>query len=112
MKGDEPRLAYEMGSFWAVDLHIRTPASGDARDEDFGTASDIVQRALDAGLSAIAVTDHNTVAWCSQMAEAGEGNRADRPPGFELSTPQGHLLGIWEEGPPHQPLRTFSFVLG
>lgn len=84
--------------FWAVDLHVHTPGSGDAKDEDFGTAADIVKVALDAGLDAIAVTDHNTAAWCGQMAAAAMGTDLVVLPGFELSTPQGHLLGIWEEG--------------
>src|SRR5689334_19068778 len=91
-------MASNWARFWAVDLHVHTPASGDARDEDFGTAADIVQKALDAGLDAIAVTDHNTVAWCAQMAQAAEGTGLVVLPGFELSTPQGHLLGVWERG--------------
>jgi predicted ATPase len=91
-------MASNWARFWAVDLHVHTPASGDARDEDFGTAADIIQKALDAGLDAIAVTDHNTVAWCAEMAQAAEGTSLVVLPGFELSTPQGHLLGIWEQG--------------
>ena len=91
-------MASNWARFWAVDLHVHTPASGDAKDEDFGTAADVVQKALDAGLNAIAVTDHNTVAWCALMAEAAESTDLVVLPGFELSTPQGHLLGIWEEG--------------
>ena len=84
--------------FWAVDLHVHTPASGDAKDKDFGTAVNVVRKALDAGLNAIAVTDHNTVAWCAPMAEAARVTDLVVLPGFELSTPQGHLLGIWEQG--------------
>lgn len=91
-------IASSWAKFWAVDLHVHTPASGDAKDEDFGSASDVVRQALDVGLDAIAVTDHNTVAWCSQMADAARGTSLVVLPGFELSTPQGHLLGIWEEG--------------
>jgi PHP domain/AAA domain, putative AbiEii toxin, Type IV TA system len=91
-------MASNWARFWAIDLHLHTPASGDAKDEDFGTAADVVQKALDAGLDAIAVTDHNTVAWCAPMAEAAKGTELVVLPGFELSTPQGHLLGIWEEG--------------
>jgi predicted ATPase len=91
-------MASNWARFWAVDLHVHTPASGDAKDEDFGTAADVVQKALDAGLNAIAVADHNTVAWCAPMAEAAEGTGLVVLPGFELSTPQGHLLGVWEEG--------------
>lgn len=91
-------MASNWARFWAVDLHVHTPASGDAKDEDFGTAADVVQKALDAGLNAIAVTDHNTAAWCAPMAEAAKDTDLVVLPGFELSTPQGHLLGIWEEG--------------
>jgi hypothetical protein len=91
-------MASNWARFWAVDLHVHTPASGDAKDEDFGTAADVVQKALDARLDAIAVTDHNTVAWCAEMARAAKGAGLVVLPGFELSTPQGHLLGIWEEG--------------
>ncbi|WP_426594918.1 AAA family ATPase [Cellulomonas sp. McL0617] len=81
-----------------MDLHVHTPGSGDAKEEDFGSAADVVRRALDVGLDAIAVTDHNTAAWCGQIAEAAKGTGLVVLPGFELSTQQGHLLGIWEEG--------------
>ncbi len=91
-------MAGNWARFWAVDLHVHTPASGDAKEEDFGTATDVVKTALDAGLYAVAVTDHNTVAWCGPMAEAARGTDLVVLPGFELSTPQGHLLGVWEEG--------------
>lgn len=84
--------------FWAVDLHVHTPGSGDAKVEDFGAAADIVKAALEAGLDAIAVTDHNTASWVDQMTAAAKGTDLVVLPGFELSTPQGHLLGIWEEG--------------
>ena len=91
-------MASNWARFWAVDLHVHTPASGDAKAEDFGTAANVVRKAIDAGLDAIAVTDHNTVAWCASMAEAAAATDLVVLPGFELSTPQGHLLGIWEQG--------------
>lgn len=84
--------------FWAVDLHVHTPGSSDAKYEDYGDPEDIVRAALDAKLDAIAITDHNSAGWCARMLAAA----ADTPliilPGLELSTPNGHLLGIWEEG--------------
>lgn len=98
--------------FWAVDLHVHTPGSGDAKAEDFGTAVDIVKAAIDAGLDAIAVTDHNTVKWCGQMAEAAKGTSLVVLPGFELSTHQGHLLGIWEEGTAPSALEDVLIRLG
>lgn len=84
--------------FWAVDLHVHTPGSDDAKDEDFGSAADVVRASIAAGLDCIAVTDHNTAAWCAAVAEAADGTSLVILPGFELSTRDGHLLGIWEEG--------------
>lgn len=98
--------------FWAVDLHVHTPGSDDAKEEDFGDPAAIVQAALDAGLSAIAVTDHNTAAWCDQMAEAAAATDLVVLPGFELSTSDGHLLGVWEEGTPASKLEDVLVLLG
>lgn len=98
--------------FWAVDLHVHTPGSNDAKDEDFGTAGEIVQAALRAGLDAIAVTDHNTAVWCDQMSAAAESTDLVVLPGFELSTSDGHLLGIWEEGTPAHRLEDVLVRLG
>lgn len=84
--------------FWAVDVHTHTPGSSDSREEDFGTAEDFVQAAIAAGLDAIAITDHNRADWCEDIAAAAAGTDLVVLPGFELSTSDGHLLGIWEEG--------------
>lgn len=98
--------------FWAVDLLVHTPGSDDANEEDFGSADDIVNAAITAGLDAIAVADHNTAAWCGQMAEAAKGKDLVVLPGFELSTQQGHLLGIWEEGTAPSTLEDVLIRLG
>lgn len=84
--------------FWAIDLHVHTPASADVKPENFGSAADIVRAALDAGLDAIAVTDHNTAAWCDQISAAADGSGLVVLPGVEISTTEGHLLAVWEEG--------------
>lgn len=84
--------------FWAVDLHVHTPASEDASDGDFGNPKDVVRAARAAGLDCIAVTDHNTAGWCDAMTDAAEGESLVVLPGVEISTTEGHLLGIWEEG--------------
>lgn len=91
-------MTSQWAKFWAVDLHVHTPGSSDANESDFGTPDDIVQVALDAGLDAIAITDHNTAAWCDKMASAAESKDLVILPGVELSTSDGHLLGVWEEG--------------
>jgi predicted metal-dependent phosphoesterase TrpH len=56
--------------WWAVDLHVHTPGSQDAHDADYGLPADIVAAATAAGIDAIAVTDHNTAAWCGAVATA------------------------------------------
>ena len=93
--------------YWAVDLHVHSPASADVVPETFGASSpeEIVAAALDAGLDAIAITDHNSVAWVARVAEAASGSELIVLPGMELSTAEGHLLGIWEEGTDTQLLK-------
>ena len=98
--------ATNWAKFWAVDLHVHTPGSNDAAEVDFGSADDIVATSIGQGLSAIAVTDHNTAAWVDQMNAAAKASDLVVLPGFELSTPDGHLLGIWEEGTPGHVLET------
>ncbi len=84
--------------FWSVDFHVHTPGSQDAKPENYGSPADIVRAAIAAGLDAIAITDHNTAAWCSSVAEAASGTSLVVLPGVEISTTEGHLLAIWEEG--------------
>ena len=84
--------------FWAVDLHVHTPGSEDAKVENYGSASDIVEAAIEAKLDAIAITDHNTVSWCKAVAEAAVHTRLVVIPGVEISTTEGHLLALWEVG--------------
>lgn len=98
--------------FWAVDLHVHTPGSADADVAHFGTPDDIVSRAIDVGLDAIAVTDHNTASWCERMATAAEGTDLVVLPGMELSTTEGHLLAIWDVGTPADQLEYLLSRLG
>ncbi len=86
--------------FCAIDLHVHTPASQDVQVETYGGTEprQVVEAAIAAGLDAIAITDHNTVGWCNAMAEAAQGTALVVLPGVEISTAEGHLLAIWEEG--------------
>jgi hypothetical protein len=84
--------------FWPIDLHVHTPGSSDAKPEAFGSPEEIVAAAIGAGLAAIAVTDHNTAEWCDRIAAAAEGTSLIVLPGVEISTTEGHLLAVWEEG--------------
>ncbi len=98
--------------FWAVDFHVHTPGSSDARPENFGLAEDIVAAAVKASLDAIAVTDHNTTQWCDAVAKAAEGTPLVVLPGVEISTSEGHLLAIWEEGTPASEIDELLVLLG
>jgi hypothetical protein len=97
---------------WAVDFHVHTPGSRDVRDEGYGCAADIVAAALAAGLDAIAVTDHNTAAWCDAVRTAAAGTGLVVLPGVEISTAEGHLLAIWEECTSSSVIDDVLVVLG
>lgn len=65
-----------------------------------------------AGLDAIAITDHNTADWCDEVAEASEGTPLVVLPGVEITTTEGHLLAIWEEGTPARIVNECLIRLG
>ena len=76
-----------------IDLHVHTTASD-------GTASpaEAVKLAKAAGLSAIAITDHDTVSGYAEAAEAGKVLGVEVIPGIEISTKYGravHILGYY-----------------
>ena len=104
----------QYAKFWAVDLHTHTPASRDVNESRFGgsTPDDIVEAALSADLDAIAITDHNTTEWCDQMADAARSTDLVILPGVEISTRDGHLLGVWEEGTPASRINEILVRLG
>lgn len=91
-------VASQVGAtFRSVDLHVHTGASEDV-DEKYGdTAPDsIVNQALAAGLDAIAITDHNTVEGYGSIKSAASETPLTVLPGVEISTPEGHLLAIFD----------------
>lgn len=77
-----------------VDLHIHTTAS-----DGFLSPAEIVQLALDQGLTAIALTDHDTVAGFAEALTAASGTGLEVIPGVEISSdwPVGdfHILGLY-----------------
>jgi len=83
----------------SIDLHTHSTASD-------GTASPAQLAALAAeqGLSAIALTDHDTVLGYPELKEAGERFGIETVPGIEISTKFGravHILGYYID--PHSP---------
>ena len=95
-----------------VDLHIHTTASD-------GTVAPelIVERAVEMGLKAIALTDHDAVEGIEPAILSASGKKCEVVPGVELSaTVDGvdlHLLGLyidWEHGSLREQLESFRKV--
>jgi predicted metal-dependent phosphoesterase TrpH len=79
-----------------VDLHIHTTASDGVR-----SPAEVVRVAVDKGLEAIAITDHDTTDGVDLAVAAARGERLDVIPGIELSAEDGpreiHVLGYYIE---------------
>lgn len=76
-----------------IDLHVHTTVSD-------GTCSpaEVVHAAREAGLKAIAVTDHDSATGCKEALEAGKKAGVEVVPGIEISTKYGgavHILGYY-----------------
>jgi hypothetical protein len=119
--------------WYTIDLHIHTPASSDYQETGV-TMLDILRRAEARGLSAVAITDHNTVAGFRRMSEEiaflemlGKGGRLTAEersrleeyrrllahlvvfPGFEFTATLGfHLLAVF---PPEKSVREIEHIL-
>lgn len=78
-----------------VDLHTHTTASDGSL-----TPAELVRAAADAGLAAVAITDHDTIAGVAEALAAGRELPIEVVPGVEISMaggPKGsmHLLGLF-----------------
>lgn len=81
--------------FRKFDLHIHTPASKCFGDK-FITPEQIVQKAIKEGISAIAITDHNTGEWIDKVKEAAKGSDLIVFPGVEITVgdARNHIIAI------------------
>lgn len=100
-------------TFKSVDLHVHTGASADVTDAygDLDPGA-LVARALEVGLDAIAITDHNTVDACDDVRAAAQGTSLTVFPGVEISTPDGHLLAIFDPECPVAKIRDVLTIVG
>ena len=77
-----------------ADLHIHTTAS-----DGLLSPAEVVQMAKQAGLAAIAITDHDTVAGITEAQEWAQKIQLEVVPGVEISTVEGqqevHVLGYY-----------------
>lgn len=91
-------LVLSDGAHWLkADLHVHTPASRDIADKwKSASPRDVLKQAEEQSLDIIAITDHNTNAWCEKILAAAVDSPLTVFPGVEISTPQGHLLAIFD----------------
>jgi ABC-type branched-subunit amino acid transport system ATPase component len=92
---------YSRGSEWGKwDLHIHTPISYDWDSSCKDDLNSIIDKSLKAGLSAIAITDHHSVASIDQAVEYGRNKGLLVIPGIELRTDKGnkkiHIIGLFD----------------
>jgi predicted metal-dependent phosphoesterase TrpH len=87
-------VTHDAAATGRVDLHVHTTAS----DGLFSPAK-VVAQAADAGLAAIAITDHDTVSGLAEAASRGGELGIEVVPGVELTSYAGgtevHVLGLF-----------------
>ncbi len=76
-----------------ADLHVHSVGSHDGT----ATVDEILNAAADAGLDAVAVTDHDEIEQSLEVAERASEYGLVGVPGVEVSTADGHLLAIGVE---------------
>lgn len=75
--------------FRKFDLHIHTPASKCFYDKSI-TPEQIVKKSIQMGLSAIAITDHNSGKWIDEVKKAAKGTNLTVFPGVEITVGDAH----------------------
>lgn len=86
-------------SFYKADLHIHSfgeDGSYDVTDTNM-TPENIVDTAIEQGLSIISITDHNEDRNSNRAIKYSQGKKILVIPGIEISTLQGHLLVYFEK---------------
>jgi predicted metal-dependent phosphoesterase TrpH len=81
-----------------VELHVHSAHSYDGRDP----VADLLERAVEVGLDAIAITDHDTIEGSLAAAELAAEYGLVVIPGMEVTSDAGHVLalGVTELVPP------------
>ncbi|MGW6151173.1 TrlF family AAA-like ATPase [Bacillus mycoides] len=86
------------GTTWhKCDLHLHTPASSCFRDKNI-SEQEWVQKAIDEGLSCVAVTDHNSGNWINNVIAASNGTNLTVFPGVEITCSDAkiHMLILFD----------------
>src|SRR5260370_29903572 len=90
--------------FWKVDLHLHTFGESSCVTDIDMTPANVIKRAVDEGISLLAITNHNSGLHIEETMELAR--KSGRPvtvlPGVEISAVGGHLLAIFPETEPGQ----------
>ncbi|NLT42301.1 MAG: CehA/McbA family metallohydrolase [Anaerolineae bacterium] len=73
-----------------ADLHVHTTYS-----DGVSSVPEVLEAAVDAGLDAIAITDHDTIEGALEATVLGSAYRIETIVGAEITTREGHLLGLF-----------------
>jgi predicted metal-dependent phosphoesterase TrpH/predicted ATPase len=92
--------------FVRADLHVHTYADTDPAPEPDLTA--YIEAALRSDVRVLGVTDHNTARFAAAAVEAAKDSEVFVVPGIEVSSHDGHLLGLF---PPDGINRLEEFAL-
>ena len=99
--------------FHKLDLHVHTPASRCFKDKEATEPEEIIEKACEEQLSAIAITDHNSGEWIDRIKVASKGKLIIFP-GVEISAVGGrtgvvHIIGIFD---PSKTTKDIENLLG
>src|SRR5207247_8557876 len=86
-----------------ADVQVHSPPDPDheygaawGSEPDPAFARELIGRCREAGVTVIAITDHNRMDWYPVLREAGERAGVFVFPGLEISVNGCHLLAVWE----------------
>jgi hypothetical protein len=100
--------------FKKFDLHVHTPATKEFKDRNV-KPDDIIEKAINEGLSGIAITDHQTGEWIDKIKEAAKDKELVIFPGVELKATGGrdgiHLIILFDVDKNTQHISNFLVQL-
>lgn len=101
-------MTHSVGArFHKADLHTHTPASTDYADKS-AMPADLIAAAEAGGVTLLGVTDHNSADWIDAMRAAAAGSTVTIIPGVEITSPEGHILALFDT---HTAAQTLSDLL-
>lgn len=82
--------------FRKIDLHIHTPASKCFKIKTV-KADAIIEKSIEMGLDAIAITDHNSAEWIDVIKDKAKSTPLVIFPGVEITTSEGiHIVALFD----------------